>query len=301
MLFSFSTNAFTDRSVFAAAAEIAAAGYRGVEILADRPHLYPASATEKELERLSGLLAGLDLAPANLNAHTTNGYYGRDFWEPLFEPSLANPDSLARGWRLSQIRRCLVMARILGSFHVSITSGRPAPGTSLARSLEILTESLLELAGDAAAERVRIGIGCEPGLLIENAVELANFLDRLPSPWIGADLDIGHTRVAGERLERVLDRLGGRISHIRLQDIRGRKHHHLIPGEGTMDFASIFRTLEKVGYAGFVTVDLPSCRDRPVEAAERSLRHLERFIPRDDPRTSPWANSPCAYSRRQGA
>ena len=38
----------------------------------------------------------------------------------------------------------------------------------------------------------------EPGLLIERYEELALLIDDMGSPWFGANLDLGHSRVLGE-------------------------------------------------------------------------------------------------------
>lgn len=283
MLWSFSTNAFTDRSLYAALAEIAAAGYAGVEILADRPHLFPPDVRDRELARLAERLSDLGLAPASLNANTAVGYYGRDFWEPLFEPSLANPDDDARRWRTDVVRRAIALARALGCPHVSVTPGRAVPGTDPLRSLALLAASLREIADHAAETGVRVGIEYEPGLLVENADELTDLLEQVASPWVGANLDLGHCRVAGEDPARVLRRLGPRVFHVHLEDIRGRKHWHLVPGEGEMDFPLLLGALEEIGYAGFVTVELYTCRDRPSQAARAALRHLERIDKRRNP------------------
>ncbi len=100
MRLAFSTNAFVRFSVTEAIERISEIGYEGVEILADVPHLYPFSVSESELKELAAVLDRCGIRVANLNANTAMGYYGRTFWEPLFEPSLANPDRAARKWRI---------------------------------------------------------------------------------------------------------------------------------------------------------------------------------------------------------
>ncbi len=93
MKLSFSTNAFVRFSVPEAIGIIAKIGYSGVEILADVPHLYPFSTTGAELDEVAVSLKKNRIEAANINANTAVGYYGAKFWEPLFEPSLANPGS----------------------------------------------------------------------------------------------------------------------------------------------------------------------------------------------------------------
>jgi sugar phosphate isomerase/epimerase len=278
MRLSFSTNAFVRRPVWEAVEKIASAGYEGVEILADAPHLYADAVAAADLEALEAALSRSGLAVSNINANTAMGYYGREFWEPVFEPSLANPDAGARAWRIGYSKKCIDLARILGSPCVSLTSGRMVPGTSPDESLRLFKASLGELLDHAAKRDVRIGIEYEPGLLIERCAELAALIREFDSPYLGANLDLGHSRVLGEDPEETVAALAPKIFHIHIEDIRQGKHYHLIPGEGDIDFAELFGVLERHGYRGFVTVELYTYPHQPEEAAARSLRYLERYV-----------------------
>ena len=50
MVFSYSTNAFVKYSLADAVKMIAQTGFKGVEIMCDRPHLYPPDANPQDLE-----------------------------------------------------------------------------------------------------------------------------------------------------------------------------------------------------------------------------------------------------------
>ncbi len=278
MNLSFSTNAFTRHSVFYAIERIAAIGYDGVEILADTPHCYPFSQSAADIDRLKKLIDRFSVRVANVNANTAVGYYGRDFWEPLFEPSLAHPDDDLRAWRIDYTLRCIDLARELGSPSISVTSGRMVPGIAPDRSLELLKESLLRVLDHAERQSVRVGIEYEPGLLVENGDELAAILDSVGSVSLGANLDLGHSHVLGEDPARVMKTLAGKVFHVHMEDIRARKHYHLVPGEGDMDFELLFRTLHAHGYDGFVSVELYTYSHEPEAAARQSLNYLRRFV-----------------------
>lgn len=278
MKLSFSTNAFVRHSVFEAVERIASCGYDGVEILADNPHLYADTVTDSNLQRLRELVHRTGIHVANINANTAVGYYGRDFWEPLFEPSLANPDPLKRAWRVSYSKKCIDLAVALGAPCVSLTSGRMVPGISPETSMVLLQDSLSEVLDYATEKEILVGIEYEPGLLVENSVELAALMESMGAPHLGANLDLGHSHVLGEDPDEVVARLAPRIFHIHLEDIRSRKHYHLIPGDGDMDFNAIFSALQRSSYEGFLTVELYTYPHQPEEAAERSLRHLKPFL-----------------------
>ncbi|MBU4260937.1 MAG: sugar phosphate isomerase/epimerase [Proteobacteria bacterium] len=275
MKLSFSSNAYTRHSVFTAVEGIAAAGYEGVELLADIPHLYPFSFGAKEVRQLQELLRHYGLAVANINANTAVGYYGRTFWEPLFEPSLANPDQVARKWRIDYTKKCIELGHLLGAGTVSVTSGCMLPGIWPEQSLELLRESLREIVSFAQQYHIRIGIEYEPGLLISCVEELVSFLGVFDSPLLGANLDLGHSHVLGEDHVEVISSLGEKIFHIHLEDISRRKHYHLIPGQGDMDFSSIFTALAKQQYKGYITVELYTYSNTPDDAARRSFSYLQ--------------------------
>jgi fructoselysine 3-epimerase len=278
MNLSFSTNAFVRFPLCEAVEIIAALGYEGVEILADVPHLYVQDTTAADIDDLRRVLARTGLKPASLNANTATGYYRRDFWEPLFEPSIANPDGTARRWRIDYSKKCIDLAQQLGAPCISLTAGRLANTLSPEQSMDLLVEALWELVEYAGNRNIRIGLEYEPGLLIENCREMHWLLQQIDSPFLGVNLDLGHSHVQGEDPAAVLTLFGERIVHVHLEDIGGRKHFHLIPGLGQVDFAGIFRLLEASGYDGFVTVELYTYPHAPEEAARNALRYLNRVL-----------------------
>ncbi len=275
---SFSTNAFVRFSVSEAIEIIAGAGYSGVEILADVPHLYPFSTTGAELAEVVSALEKNHIEPANINANTAVGYYGAKFWEPLFEPSLANPDEDARKWRVEFTKKCIDMARFLSCRNVSVTSGRMVPGVKPEKSLALLKQSILKIVEYAAGKNVRLGMEYEPGLLVERAEELADLILEIGAENFGANLDFGHSRLAGEAPSDAARMLASRIFHIHLEDISNRKHYHLIPGEGDIDFEDIFRALAAIDYDGFVTVELYTFPENPGQAAGKAFNFLENIF-----------------------
>lgn len=278
MKLAFSTNAYVEYPVAEAAARIAAAGYEGVELLADVPHLNPCSLSESALAELTATLDRCGLSVANINANTAMGYYGRRFWEPLFEPSLANPDEAARTWRIEYSKRCLDLAGMLGCRNISLTSGRVVPGSSPQRALERLRESLETVLVHAEKVGVRVGIEYEPGLLVERYEELLVLLETIASPFLGANLDLGHSHVLGEDPETVVAGLSSKIFNIHLEDIRGRKHYHLIPGKGEVNFRKLLSILRKYAYDGFLTVELYTYPHEPDEAARQSFSYLHNLM-----------------------
>lgn len=277
MKLAFSTNAFIRHSLMNAITFIAACGYTGVEILADKPHLFPDGMSGKRLEEIKKRIRDEGLTVSNLNTNTVMGFYDSQIPETIFEPSLSNPSSRVRNFRIDYSKKCIDMAYALGSPSISITSGRPHPGTHPDQSFELLARSVQTILEYAENSDVRIAMEYEPGLLIESAQELAMLLKTVDHPLFGANLDIGHSRVAGEELSEVMTLIGKSIFHVHIEDIRGKKHYHLIPGLGDLDFRTIFGLLSLSGYRGYATVELYTYPQKPYEAAQMAIEHLRNF------------------------
>ena len=277
MKLAFSTNAYARKNLFAAVTNIARCGYAGVEILADRPHWYPDRFDAAVAERIRRRLEKLGLAVSNINANCTFGYWKDAPPEPFFEPSLMSPSPRLRRDRARMIGNTLKFARAIGAENISITSGKALPTMPPDKALEVLRENLRPILDTAQKLNVRIGIECEPGLLVEWASELRDLIDALRSPMLGANLDIGHSVVLGEDVPSALHLLRGRIWNCHIEDLPGRKHYHLIPGRGTFDFAALKRSLDAIGYDRFLTVELYTYPDQPEYAAKKSLAYLRKL------------------------
>jgi len=279
MNLAFSTNAYTRHSLEEALEGIAAAGYRAVEILADRPHLFPPEWDAPRVAALRRRLADLGLAVCCLNANTAVGLYRDPPPEPLFGPGLCNPDAARRTARIDYTRRCLDLAAELGAPCITITSGRAVPGCPPEQALGHLHGSLAALLPHAAACGVHLAIEYEPGLLVERATQALRLFAATGSPWLGLNLDVGHAWVAGEEPAEVIQRVGREcLFHLHLEDIHDRVHYHRIPGDGEIDFAALFSALDAIGYQGAAAVELYTCIDDPSGAARRSRQYLDQWV-----------------------
>lgn len=274
MKLAFSTNAYTRFSLIEALEGISRAGFTGVEILADVPHLWPDSADGQQVKAIRRKLDQLKLSISNLNANCSFGYWKDAPPEPYFEPSLISPDPKHRADRIRLILRTLDLAHELGAPGISITSGRMLGGMPPDKVAGQFAESIGPILDRADQLKLDVGIECEPGLFIEYVAELRSWIDRLNHPRLGANLDVGHCQVIGENVPQAVECLRGRIWNLHVEDIPGRKHYHLVPGRGTMNWPVLMGALRKTGYERFLTVELYTCTQDPQAAALESFQFL---------------------------
>lgn len=282
----FSTNAYTRHSLPEACDRIAAAGYKAIEVLADVPHAYPATYTEHEARRLRERLDSIGVRVAAVNGNTAMGYFRPLPQSLTFEPSLISPDEVQREDRIALIRQCITIANWLGAPVVTITGGRPADLAALGLPVdppEVLRERLLaglEIVVEAADRGgVDLALEPEPGQLLEKTADLKAVIQEIDHPRLGANLDVGHAVCAGDDPAASVRSLGRHLKHLHLEDIQGRRHFHLIPGLGEIDFEAIRCALAEVGYAGAAAVELYTYPEAPDMAARGAYNVLAPLFP----------------------
>ena len=278
MKLAFSTNAYTRFTLTEALRGIRAAGFDAVEILADTPHAWPENIDDDVIGQVGQILETLNLSVSNVNCNCSFGYWKDAPAEPYFEPSLISPNDTHRFDRVRMITIAMEFAKRVGSPSVSITSGRMLAGMNPTLAAEQFEKSMTTVLDRADKIGVNVGIECEPGLFIEYVAELKEWIDKLGSDRLGANLDVGHSHVMGESLPEVLAMLKRRIWNMHVEDLPGKKHYHMIPGEGTYDWAALKRALVEIGYDRYLTVELYTQTDEPQRAAEKSFAFLSKWL-----------------------
>jgi sugar phosphate isomerase/epimerase len=278
--FAFSTNAYTRFGLPAALRRIRGVGFRQVEILADRPHAYAAELTPARIRSIARRVQRLGLAVSTVNANTACGFFSDPPPEPFFEPSYISPRHEWRRFRIEYTRQAIDLAAATGAAGVTVTTGRCLGGVPPRRAQELLLLALEAVL--LHAERrggVRVGIEYEPGLYVERADQLAALIEHVGHPLLGANLDLGHALVAGDGVSGAIKLLGGHIWSVHLEDLPGRQHYHLPPGEGDFPFAEAKRALDVAGYGGPLTWEIYTATADPDAAARRALRFSKREWP----------------------
>jgi sugar phosphate isomerase/epimerase len=278
MKLAFSTNAYLKYSFAEAARRVAEIGYTGIEIMADVPHAWPACLLEEQKQGIRDALKKHRLQISNINAFMMNAI--SDPRQKYWHPSWIEPDRHYRQIRIDHTKRSLTLAKELGSPCITTEPGGPVEkGGSWSAALKLFVEMLKPVADHAEKEGVLLLVEPEPGLLIETADQFLEFMQHIDSPAIGLNFDVGHMYCVGDDPGPTIHRLAKHIRHMHLEDIAAtRVHHHLVPGEGAIDFAAVFQAIRAIGYNGWVTIELYPYVDDPDPAARLAFERINAIL-----------------------
>ncbi len=125
-------------------------------------------------------------------------------------------------------------------------------------------EEVIQLKIDLLRRIIQKAARLEITICLENLSETA-FHMAIPFhdlPMLYLTLDLGHAQLLTDvnTSYGFIEKYPGRIRHIHLHDNRGgdsyRDDHHLVPGEGIIDFESIFKKLKEIAYNRTITLEL---------------------------------------------
>jgi sugar phosphate isomerase/epimerase len=270
MKLAFSSNGFVRYGLLETISLLAQAGYAGIEIMADAPHAYPPDLGQRQIKQIRQALEQNRMQISNLSSFMLRAI------GDIYHPSWIEADPALRSKRIEHTINSIELAHELGAQTISTGPGGPLDGMEPERAMNLFRDGLRQIESLAAKRKVRVLIEPEPELMIENSEQFKVFCKEMNPEVFGLNFDIGHFFCVGEDPAAKIVELKDYIGHFHLEDIgRSRVHHHILLGDGALEFDSIFAAMENIGYNGFVTVELYTYEDRPVEAAKHAVDFLK--------------------------
>ena len=274
MKLAYSSNAYMKFPIAKAIERIADLGYHAMEIMADRPHAWPATTTDDQIKDIRYCLDYHNLQRSNINAFMMTAV--QDFWHP----SWIEPDEVFRRVRIVHTKDALTMADKFGATCITTEPGGPLPeNMPREQALDIFVDGLKEVLQHAEEVGVKLLVEPEPELLIENTGQFLELTERLDSPMFGLNFDVGHFYCVGDDLPSTIKKLESFTHHYHLEDIASsRVHKHLIPGHGAIDFSAVLQAIRATNYDGWLTVELYPYLDDPDGAGLEAREFLTRLM-----------------------
>lgn len=246
--------------------EIAANGFGTVEVFATRSHFDYHD--EAAIQSLKGWLAEARIDLHSVHAPITDvfadGRGRRTF-------STAARDIDARTATLHEMQAALNIAKTIPFeflvVHLGVPAAQnPARDDNHREAAISSVEDILEMAG-AAGVKVALEV---MGNDLSTAPDLVEIIER---SFEGADLgicmDVGHAHILGDVAEAI-ETTSEYLVTTHIHDNRGQSDDHLVPYQGSINWAAAIMAFEKIGYDGVLMYE--------VKAAESPRAVLERMV-----------------------
>lgn len=173
--------------------------------------------------------------------------------------------------------RALDYARALGCRKLHLLAGIVPPGADSDRMHDVFVASIRHAADLVAGDGIdillepinrRVDI---PGYLHGSTDETMAIIDRVDRPNVRLQYDVYHMQIMEGDLIRHIEALIDRIGHVQIADNPGRAE----PGTGEINFDTILRRLDTLGYAGHV-----GCEYKPVAETVAGLGWAVPYLDR---------------------
>lgn len=271
--FGYNTNGFAHHRLEDALEIIRELGYTSAAVTLDYHALDPFDPAE--LRRQAPRIRRL-LHPLRRGATIETG--ARFLLDPRrkHQPTLLSKSIKARAERFDFLCNAIEIASLLNVEIVSLWSGASIEAEGGEKSMRRLVSQCRRLADQAALKGIRLAFEPEPGMFIDTMAKFEELFERVDHPAFGLTIDIGHLHCLGETpIASYLRKWKDSLWNIHIEDMKRGVHDHLMFGQGEIDFESVLRTLNEIGYSGGVHVELSRHSHDAVETARKALAFLQ--------------------------
>jgi sugar phosphate isomerase/epimerase len=197
---------------------------------------------------------------------------------------VTTPDAELRGRSWLHIRNLIDLCADLGPdgqgggvmvFGSPVQRGTTG-GRTRAEAMERFEQGLASVAGHAAERNVRILVEALPKAqcdVVNTLEECAAIVRRTASPGVRTMFDTHNAVDEIEPHAVLVERYFELICHIHVNEVDG-KHC----GAGNYDFLPLLRTLKRLNYQGWISLEAFDFSPGPERIASESIRHLRGLI-----------------------
>jgi xylose isomerase len=256
-------------------------GFDGIELGIFDP---AKDCSSEEIRRVNELLKRYKLEVPNLYVDIAGHW-------PL--AAFSHPDAKVRRDVIQLLKTSLEAAKAFGAGIVGISpdcDGFPHPmGVAFKNAWNWMREGISECADAAADAGLKLAYEYKPKetrnfSLISNADTILRLIEQIKSNNLGVLLDTGHAMYAKEDLPTTVEKLDKALYHVHLCDNYGDWDDDLVPGT-VHDFTQFFEALRRIGYNGFVGLDIYPLLD-PFGECKKSKQYIDYMYSRLAKQTS---------------
>jgi len=193
-----------------------------------------------------------------------------------FAPSIdiSSPDPGNRRHAVREVITACDAATMLRASYVVLhpgpeREGKPPPEEWYHR-MRYAAESLNEVAAHCRHHGITLLLeNMLPHLMFGHVSDLMFLLGAIRETNVGTCLDTGHAFLSKD-LRTVVHKLSGHLRMLHVNDNRGDRDEHLSPGEGAIDWISLFRQLRHWNFHGPLILELADSGEPPERIMQRA-------------------------------
>jgi len=178
-------------------------------------------------------------------------------------PDFVNPDPQFHRQQIRTLQQHIDAAALLGAHCVRITAGQEYPDVPMQQGIARIVASFLECLEYADRKDVCLAYEnhykdyfWERRDFSARGEVYLEILDRLQDTALRVNFDCANPLMVGEDPAPLLGRVVDRVVHVHCTD-RAKlfEYTHSVPGEGKVDFPSVFGILKRAGFDGWLSIE----------------------------------------------
>jgi len=239
-------------------------GYKGIELLADRPHAFPADLSLGDRKILKRKLEQAGLKVAALCPQIGPN---RNPASP-FKPELQDSRKY--------LTECVELASELDCKVLIYPAGWSVEGMDPQESYRNSCETLGQLAHIGEKQGVQIAVEAvwkRASNLVYLSPHAVDMIKKVGHPFAKIMLDTFHAWAENEDIVQVIEAYGTDLVHCHLEDMSSDRMERRALGQGTADIKQVLSVLGRKGYKGAVSLELWGAD--PKKMAIDSYRYLK--------------------------
>lgn len=238
-----------------------ALGLNGFDVILAPGHCWPGELTAADRSRLASTLAAEGIRIDSVNF-------------PALDLNLASCVAEVRKYSVERYREALLLGAELGVRGVVAVPGRVSSliGPPPEETERWLAESVGELLAVAEETDASVFLELHPQTPIPTVDALDRFVAGFDDPRLRVAYDVANAEFVSEDHGEALLRLAPRLGQVHLSDASATRWAHDRVGLGTVDFATVFRTLDEIAFDGACILEVVT--STPLPDIEASLAAL---------------------------
>lgn len=198
----------------------------------------------------------------------------------MYPVNIAALDVSARKRSMEVFGKSIQCGAELGAEFVVVLAGYGTLDEDEKDTWKRSVESLKRLGELAESHDVKLVLETSPReyTTTHNSKDAVKMIREVGSPALSGMIDTATLGYSGETMQRAIEDLEGKLSHVHIAD--GMPNGHLVLGEGDLDILDMLRQLDDIHYEGALSLEILNDKyvRNPHDAMKDSYEKLKQYI-----------------------